>query len=279
MRALVELVGSPIGISDQCRLLGLPRSTFYHQTMGESPENLALMQAMDKIYTDHPYYGVRRIWANLPEEFAGTNIKRVQRLLRLMGVMAVFPPFNAPKTSISNSEHEKFPYLLRGLAIERPNQVWSTDFTYVPMKNGFLYLCAVIDWYSRFVLSWSLSNSMTTDFCIEALESALEKWGKPEIFNTDQGSQFTSIAFTKILKKAEIRISMDGKGRAIDNVFIERLWRTVKYEYIYLHAHETGAELYRGLDTWFNFYDYERKHQALQYRTPNQFYQTKNIEK
>lgn len=232
------------------------------------------MQWMDKIYLAHPYYGVRRIQANLPEEFAGTNIKRVRRLLRLMGILAIYPPFNAPKTSNPNSEHEIFPYLLRGLAIERPNQVWSTDFTYVPMKNGFLYLCAVIDWYSRFVLSWTLSNSMTADFCVEALESALGKWGKPEIFNTDQGSQFTSSAFTGVLKSEKIQISMDGKGRAIDNVFIERLWRTVKYEYIYLHAHETGLELYKGLENWFNFYDYERKHQALNYQTPAQIFKT-----
>ena len=232
------------------------------------------MQAMDKICLEHPYYGVLRIQANLPEEFAGTNIKRVRRLLRLMGIMAVFPPFNAQKTSNPNSEHEIFPYLLRGLTIERPNQVWSTDFTYVPMKNGFLYLCAVMDWHSRFVLSWTLSNSMTANFCVEALESALGKWGKPEIFNTDQGSQFTSRAFTSVLKSEKIQISMDGKGRAIDNVFIERLWRTVKYEYIYLHAHETGLELYKGLENWFDFYDYERKHQALDYQTPAQVFKT-----
>lgn len=233
------------------------------------------MRAMDELYTEHPYYGVARIHANLPDRYVGTNIKKVRRLLRLMGVMAIFPPLNAQKTSIADAEHEKYPYLLRGVKIVRPNQVWSTDITYVPMKDGFMYLCAVIDWFSRHVLSWTLSNSLSMDFCLEALETALRIGGKPEIFNTDQGSQFTSKLFTRILKAQEIAISMDGKGRALDNVFVERLWRSVKYENIYLHAYTDGLELYNGLEKYFYFYGHERKHQALNYKTPVEIYQTR----
>lgn len=273
-RSLIEPDTASLSIAGQCRLLGAPRSSIYYQPRGESAENLALMLEMDKLFTAHPYYGVERIWANLPEPFTCVNIKRVRRLLRLMGVMAIFPPLNAQKTSISNSGHEKFPYLLRGVRIERPGHVWSTDITYVPMKDGFMYLCAVMDWYSRFVLSWTVSNSLSVGFCMEALESALDKWGRPEIFNTDQGSQFTSKAFLQILKDQGIAISMDGKGRALDNVFVERLWRSVKYEDIYLHGYADGLQLHRGLDKYFYFYNEKRKHSSLGMKTPAEIFKT-----
>ena len=270
----MEFDNPRLSIAEQCRYLGVPRSSFYYQACGESGENLALMRAMDELFTDHPYFGVARIQAHLPEPFAGTNIKRVRRLLRLMGIMAVFPPLNAQNTSKPGIGHEKYPYLLRGVKIERPNHVWSTDITYVPMKDGFMYLCAVIDWYSRFVLSWTLSNTLSVEFCIDALQMALGCGAKPEIFNTDQGSQFTSKLFTGVLKDHEIAISMDGKGRALDNVFVERLWRTVKYEHIYLHAHQNGLELYNGLENYFHFYNHQRKHQSLGYRLPVETFKT-----
>lgn len=273
-RQLIEPGLAGLSIAEQCSLLGVARSSIYYQPRGESPENLALMLEMDKLYTAHPYFGVERIQAHLPAPFTGVNTKRVRRLLRLMGIMAIYPPFNRQKTSMPNPEHEVFPYLLRGLSIERPNQVWSTDITYVPMKDGFMYLCAVMDWFSRFVLSWTLSNTMEVGFCKEALEAALEKWGKPEIFNTDQGSQFTSRQFTQVLKNGQIAISMDGKGRALDNVFIERLWRSVKYEDIYLHAYASGLELYDGLEKYFYFYNDHRKHQSLNERTPSAVFKT-----
>lgn len=274
-RSLIEPDCPSLSIAEQCRILGVPRSSIYYQPRGESVENLALMLEIDKLFTAHPYYGVERIQANLPEPFTGVNIKRVRRLLRLMGIMAIFPPLNAQKTSAPNSEHEVFPYLLRGLNIERPNHVWSTDITYVPMKDGFMYLCAVIDWYSRFVLSWTLSNTLSVGFCIEALLSALQQWGKPDIFNTDQGSQFTAKTFVKILKDLKIAISMDGRGRALDNVFVERLWRSVKYEDIYLHEYADGLQLYDGLEKYFYFYNGERKHKSLGFKTPAEVFKTK----
>lgn len=274
-RSLIEPDYKGLSIAEQCRLLGVSRSSIYYEPRGESAENLALMLEMDKIFTAHPYYGVERIQANLPEPFTGVNIKRVRRLLRLMGIMAIYPPLNAQKTSVPNSEHEIFPYLLRGVQIEYPNHVWSTDITYVPMKDGFMYLCAVIDWYSRFVLSWTLSNSLSVRFCIEALEAALNKWGNPDIFNTDQGSQFTAKVFTQILKDVGIRISMDGKGRALDNVFVERLWRSVKYEDIYLHEYANGLQLYNGMEKYFYFYNEERKHKALDFKTPAEIFKTR----
>jgi putative transposase len=273
-RPLLERDTPNLSIETQCNLLGVSRASIYYEPRGESAENLALMMAMDKLYTAHPYFGVERIQAHLPEPFSDVNVKRVRRLLRKMGIMAIYPPLNRQKTSSPNPEHEIFPYLLRGMPIEHPNQVWSTDITYVPMKDGFMYLCAVIDWYSRFVLSWTLSNTMDVLFCKQALQKALEQWGKPEIFNTDQGSQFTSKRFTQILKDHEIAISMDGKGRALDNVFVERLWRSVKYEDIYLRAYTNGLELYDGLEKYFYFYNHHRKHQALKYKTPAQVFKT-----
>ena len=264
-----------LSIVDQCRLLGLNRSSYYYEPMGESAENLALMLAIDKLHTARPYFGVERIKQHLEAPFTAVNVKRIRRLMRLMGIETIFAPLNASKTSDPNKEHEKYPYLLRGVNINRPRQVYSTDITYVPMKEGFMYLCAVIDWYSRFELSWTISNTLTSDFCIEALETAISKWGKPEIFNTDQGSQFTAKNFTQVLKDHEILISMDGKGRALDNVFIERFWRTVKYEDIYLKAYENGSQLYKGLEQFFYFYNYQRKHQSLEWRTPYEIFKQK----
>jgi putative transposase len=264
---LIDLDGH-LSIREQCALLGLNRSSYYYTPAGESAENLALMSAMDKLHTKHPYFGVERIKHHLEAPFEGVNVKRIRRLMRLMGLEAVFAPLNRSKTSEPNKEHEKYPYLLRGVNINHPLHVYSTDITYVPMKEGFMYLCAVIDWYSRFVLSWSISNTLTNDFCIEALEKALSEWGNPEIFNTDQGAQFTAKNFTQVLKDHKIQISMDGKGRALDNVFVERLWRTVKYEDIYLRAYENGGQLYKGLEQFFYFYNYQRKHQSLNNQTP-----------
>jgi putative transposase len=273
LRCLVNPLDTDLSIADQCRLLNLGRSSYYYEPVGESAENLALMLAIDKLHMNRPYFGVERIKQHLEPPFTDVNVKRIRRLMRLMDINTLFAPLNASKTSEANKEHEKYPYLLRGVKITHPRQVYSTDITYVPMKDGFMYLCAVIDWYSRFELSWTLSNTLTSDFCIEALEIALSKWGKPEIFNTDQGSQFTSKNFTQVLKDSEIKISMDGKGRALDNVFIERFWRTVKYEDIYLKAYENGAQLYKGLDKFFQFYNYERKHQALNWQTPHQIFE------
>jgi putative transposase len=205
----------------------MSRSSYYYQPCGESAENVVLMKAIDKLYTKYPFYGGRRIAVNLPDEFQPINLKKVRRLMNLMNIEAIYPKLNL---SIPDLQHKIFPYLLRGAKIERVNQVWSTDITYVPMASGFLYLCAVVDWYSRFILSWEISNTLTTDFCLKALNTALNYNEKPEIFNTDQGSQFTSNDFTQVLLESEILVSMDGKGRALDNIFIERFWRTIKYE-------------------------------------------------
>ena len=250
----------------QCELLGLPRSTGYYQPAPESDENLAIMRLIDAHYTETPFYGRRR-WTWWLHECHGyvINAKRVSRLLGLMGIEAVFP---GRRTTKPEPGHKIYPYLLRGLEITRPNQVWSTDITYVPLRRGFMYLTAVMDWYSRFVLSWRLSNTLSGAFCVAALEEALEKWGSPEIFNSDQGSQFTSPTFTGRLEERGIRVSMDGRGRALDNVFNERLWRSVKYEDIYLKDYAGGDELYKGLTWWFEFYGHRRPHQGLGNRMP-----------
>ena len=272
---LVEPAHSQLSISQQCTILSIPRSSYYYQPVGESATNLALMLRIDKLFTDRPEMGVRRMHQELTTEAEPLNIKRIRRLMRLMGLEAVGPK---PNLSKPQPGHTIYPYLLRGVAIERVNQVWSTDITYVPMASGFLYLCAVIDWYSRFILSWRLSNTLLADFCVDALQEALTKWGKPEIFNTDQGSQFTSQMFLKPLIDNEIKISMDGKGRALDNIFIERFWRTVKYEHLYLRAYADGHELDRGLSDYFRFYNQDRKHQSLDYQTPAVWY-TKEVER
>lgn len=253
----------------------MSRSSFYYRPCGESEENLLLMKKIDRLHTLYPFYGARRIAVNLPQEHQPVNLKKVRRLMSLMRIEAIY---QKPNLSKANSEHRIYPYLLRHKLIESVNQVWSTDITYVPMKHGFLYLCAVVDWHSRFILSWGLSNTLTVDFCLRTLQSAFEKWGKPVIFNSDQGSQFTSPVFTERLLSKEILISMDGKGRALDNVFIERFWRTVKYEHIYLYEYKDGQSLFDGLLSFMQFYNYERKHQSLAYLTPAQVYlEEKNV--
>ena len=248
--------------------MDLPRSTYYHEQSGESDENLHLMRLIDEQYLHTPFYGSRGLTQWLFRQGYDVNRKRVRRLMRVMGLEAIYP---RRRTSVPAPEHRIYPYLLRNVAIERPDQVWSADITYVPLRRGFMYLVAVLDWYSRYVLSWELSNTLDSGFCVAALETAL-KSRQPEIFNTDQGAQFTSQVFTGMLESADIAISMDGRGRALDNVFIERLWRTVKYENIYLHGYETAAELERGLASYFDFYRYERLHMALGYRTPWEVY-------
>ena len=257
-----------MSVARQCQLLGLARSTYYHVAAGESDENLRLMRLIDERFLEKPFYGSRGMTQWLIRQGCEVNRKRVQRLMRRMGLEAIYPKRS---TSKSCPNHRIYPYLLRNVTIDRPDQVWSADITYVPLLRGFMYLVAVLDWHSRFVLSWELSNTLNSDFCVAALERALAR-RRPEIFNTDQGSQFTSEAFTGRLAAAGVSISMDGRGRALDNVFIERLWRTVKYEDIYLRGYETAVELERGLSSYFEFYRYERPHMALHYQTPWEVY-------
>lgn len=258
-----------MSISRQCELLGLSRASFYYEPATETAENLALMQRIDEQYTACPFYGSRRMTAWLLTQGQPVNRKRVQRLMRLMGLEAIYPK---PKLSAGGRGHKVYPYLLRDVKIERPDQVWSTDITYVPLAHGFLYLAAVIDWYSRYVISWRLSNTLDGWFCLDMLDEALTR-GRPEVFNTDQGVQFTADAFTRRLESAGVAVSMDGKGRCLDNVFVERLWRTVKYEDIYLHRYATAPELTEGLGRYFPFYNGDRLHQALGYRTPATVYE------
>lgn len=270
-RGLIEPQNKDISISRQCELIGINRSDYYYEPQGESAENLAIMAAMDKLHTDYPTYGVKRMVVNLPEQFQPTNHKKIRRLMRLMDIEALY---QKPNLSKKGKESVIYPYLLRKVPIEHPLHVCSMDITYIPMKNGFMYLCAVVDWFSRFAPTWRLSNTLSTQFCIDAAEEFFDKYGCPRIFNTDQGSQFTSHEFINCLKKRDIRISMDGKGRALDNVFIERLWRTIKYEHIYLYAYDNGIDLYKGLSQYFDYYNYQRKHQSLNYLTPNQVFDT-----
>jgi putative transposase len=265
---LVEQEHGGLSVRRQCEVLGLPRSTFYYAAVPESEEDLCLKRLIDEEYLRHPFYGSRNMTEYLQCLEYQVNRKRVQRLMREMGIQAIYPK----KTTVPAAGHKIYPYLLRGVKIARVNQVWSTDITYVPMSRGFMYLVAIMDWYSRYVLSWRVSNTMDTAFCLEALEEALGRWPAPEIFNTDQGSQFTSEAFTGRLEAAQIAVSMDGRGRALDNVFIERLWRTVKYENIYLKDYATPDELIEGLTEYFRFYDEERFHQSLAMRTPWEVY-------
>jgi putative transposase len=257
-----------LSIARQCELLGLSRSSFYYEPATETTENLALMKLIDRQYTDYPFYGSRRMTAWLQQAGHTVNRKRVQRLMRQMGLEAIYPK---PKLSVAGVGHKIFPYLLRGVAIERPDQVWSMDITYVPLAAGFMYLAAVIDWFSRYVLGWRLSNTLDGAFCLELLDEALGQ-GRPEVFNTDQGVQFTAAAFTGRLQAAGVQVSMDGKGRCLDNVFVERLWRTVKYEDVYLQNYATGAECHAGLGVYLKFYCEERPHQSLDYRTPAEAY-------
>lgn len=258
-----------MSIRRQCELAGVSRSGLYYEPIGESKLNLELMRKIDEQYLVTPFYGARKMMVHLISKGHDVNRKRVQRLMRLMGIAAIYPK---PRLSQKNDEHDVYPYLLRNVAIVRPDQVWSTDITYIPMAHGFLYLVAIIDWFSRYVLSWRLSNTLDTLFCIDALEDALSGSRRPEFFNSDQGSQFTSKAFTGRLKAHNITISMDGRGRCFDNIFIERLWRSVKYEEVYLHAYENGRQAHDRLGWYFPFYNTERFHQALDYRTPSEVY-------
>ena len=259
----------PLPVTRQCELLDLPRSTFYHTPQPVSGEKPALMRLIDRCHLKYPFYGSRRIRDWLEDQGHTVNRKRVQRLMRTMDLVALYPKRNL---SLANHAHKVYPYLLRNLRIDRPNQVWATDITYVPMRRGFVYLVAIMDWHSRKVLSWRLSNTLDTRFCVDALKEAIETYGTPEIFNTDQGSQFTSDDFTSVLKRHDIRISMDGKGRWLDNVFVERLWRSVKYEEVYLKAYDTVMAARRSLGNYFEFYNTERRHQALDRRTPDSVY-------
>lgn len=269
-KQLIELAHPALDLKEQCQILNLPRSTFYYKPARESDLNLEIMNFIDRQHTDGVIpYGQRKIVYFLKEKIPfSVNRKRIQRLMRLMGIEG---DYVKKRTTYVDKNHKKYPYLLRNVIIFCPDHVWSTDITYIPMRKGFMYLTAVIDWFSRYVLSWTVSNSLENNFCIEALLEAL-KLGQPVIFNTDQGSQFTSPSFTDILLNHEIMISMDGKGRCLDNVFVERLWRTVKYEYIYRNIFETPLELIHGLTKYFSFYNNERIHQSLDYKTPNEVY-------
>lgn len=269
-RLKIESNNDAICIARQCELLGLPRRSFYYRPVIPE-ENIRLMSLIDEIFTDHPYYGKRRICHGLRQKGEEVNIKRVSRLMRQMGLEAIYPK---PKLSRPAPWSKQYPYLLRGLVINRPDQVWASDITYIRLNKGFVYLVAVMDWYSRYVISWRLSTTLEVDFCVEALTVALNS-GRPEIFNTDQGSQFTSHDFLEPLKGADIRISLDGRGRAFDNIMIERLWRSVKYEEVYLKDYQNVREAQSSLRRYFEFYNERRPHQTLEYCTPASYYRAK----
>jgi putative transposase len=273
-RALLDRAHGGLSIRRQCQLLSLARSGVYRLPRPANDDDVALMRAIDELFTSFPFLGSRRMAIMLGEEGWSVNRKRVQRLMRKMGIEALGPK---PRTTKPQPGHKIFPYLLRNLAIERPNQVWATDITYIPIGRGFLYLVAIMDWASRAVLAWRLSNTLDVSFCVSALEEALARFGTPEIFNTDQGSQFTSAAFTGTLAKAGIKISMDGRGRWMDNVFIERLWRSLKHEDIYLKGYADGREARAGIASWITFYNSRRPHQALGNRTPMAVWREENI--
>ena len=258
-----------LSITRQCSLACVSRSSFYYQGKGETALNLKLMRLIDEQWLRTPFFGSRRMASYLQEAGYSIGRKRVRRFMRKMGIAAIYP---RPKTSKPHPANPIYPYLLRGLAIDRPNQVWCADITYIPMRQGFMYLAAVMDWYSRRVLSWRVSNTLEADFCVAALEDAIDAYGPPEIFNTDQGSQFTSLAFTGLLKDKGVRISMDGRGAWMDNVFIERLWWSLKYECVYLNEFENGKALRKGLGAWIDFYNTRRGHSSLDHRTPDQAY-------
>ena len=270
MRSLIELGHPELSVRRQCALLGLSRSTLYYQPAVETAENLALMRLIDQQYTAQPSYGSRRMTVWLRDQGHAINRKRVRRLMGVMGLEAIYPK---PRLSVPGRGHRIFPYLLRGVKIERCDQVWSADITYLPLPTGFMYLAAIIDWYSRYVLAWRLSNTLDSSFCVDLLDEALQR-GRPEIFNTDQGVQFTAEAFTSRLLAAAVAVSMDGRGRCLDNVFVERLWRSVKYEDVYIRGYETVLELEQGLRRYFQFYNEERFHQSLAYQTPAAVYRS-----
>jgi len=264
-RAMLDRKDGKLSIRRQCHLLGIARSGVYRPPRAANDNDLGLMRRLDELFTQWPFLGSRRLATMLRDDGHAINRKRVQRLMRQMGIAALGPK---PRTSKPAPGHKVYPYLLRGLVIDRPNQVWAADITYIPIGRGHLYVVAIMDWASRAVLSWRLSNTMDSSFCVEALEEALARFGTPEIFNTDQGSQFTAAAFTDVLLRAGVRISMDGRGRWMDNVFIERLWRSLKYEDIYLKHYADGREAKAGIAEWIAFYNTRRPHQALEDRTP-----------
>ena len=266
---MIDATDPKLSVSRQCRLLCLNRSSYYYKNKPVKPEDLKLMRLIDEQYLKTPSWGSRSMRNHLRRLGYKINRKRVQRLMRLMGLEAIYPK---PKTSRPHPAHKVYPYLLRNMVVERPNQVWAADITYIPMNRGFMYLVAVMDWHSRKVLSWRISNSLDTEFCTQAVEEALGRYGAPEIFNTDQGAQFTSNEFSELLKSHKVQISMDGRGRVQDNIFIERLWWTLKYQYLYLWSFNNGTELRQGLGQWFEFYNSERCHQALDNLTPDEVY-------
>jgi putative transposase len=267
--SLIDPQDSTLSISVQCRLLEIPRASFYYRPKGVSVEDLTLMRLLDEQYLATPFYGSRRMRHYLRLLGFPVGRKRVQRLMQTMGLRAVYP---RPKTSKPHPVHKIFPYLLRDLSIDHPNQVWAADITYIPMRRGFMYLVAVMDWHSRRVLSYRLSNTLDADFCADALKEALDHYGTPAIFNTDQGSQFSSAQFTDVLIEHGVRISMDGRGRFLDNIFIERLWWSLKYECVYLNEFGDGRELGRAIKNWIHFYNTERPHSSLAHRTPDEAY-------
>lgn len=269
-KIMVDPNHEKLSISCQCRLLKIARSSFYYEKTGENDYNLNLMSEIDRAFMKWPFMGVRQMRRYLVSLGFPVGNKRVRRLMRLMGLMAIY---QKPRTSMPDADHWRYPYLLNDLIINRSNQVWCADITYIPMRKGFLYLVAVMDWHSRKILSWKLSNTLETDFCIRAVEEAIEKYGRPEIFNTDQGCQFTSYRFTNLLLEEGIKISMDGRGRCMDNIFIERLWRSLKYENVYLNAYENGLEAKQGIGEWIDFYNNIRPHSSLEGVTPAIFYQ------
>ncbi|WP_111735912.1 IS3 family transposase, partial [Roseovarius amoyensis] len=257
---MIEPDHPQLSVVQQCKLLSIARSSFYYTAKGETAQNLDLMRRIDEQFLETPFFGVRQMTWHLRNDGHLVNEKRIRRLMRLMGLM---PIYQKPNTSRPAKGHKTYPYLLKGLRVDRPNQVWCADITYLPMRRGFLYLVAIMDWHTRKVLAWRISNTLEADFCVEALNEAIHKFGPPEIMNTDQGSQFTSFAWTDRLRRTGVRISMDGKGRFLDNIFIERLWRTLKYECVYLHAWETGSEAKAGIRKWMTFYNHQRPHSAL----------------
>jgi putative transposase len=268
-KAMIRRDQPGLSLSRQCEILTISRSSLYYTLKGESPANLALMRRIDELFLQYPFYGSRQMVRQLRREGVCIGRHRVRRLMRLMGLQAIY---QKPRTSDPHPEHRIYPYLLRNMRINRPNQVWCADITYIPVQRGFLYLVAIMDWATRHVLAWRLSNTMDVRFCIEALNEALARYGKPDIFNTDQGSQFTSFEFTGVLKGAEITISMDGRGRYMDNIFIERLWRSLKYEAVYLHELTDGFRAERVIGEWIEFYNAERPHSTLAGRTPAEAY-------
>lgn len=262
---MIDKAYPDVSVVEQCDLLAISRSGFYYEPVAESEENLAIMRTLDEQYLSTPFYGVERLLVLLIVLGYTINRKRLRRLMRLCGWQTLYPTRRTTRVDLAAY---KYPYLLKGLAIERKNQVWEIDITYVPMKQGFMYLCAIIDLHSRYVVGWGISNTMSAEWCTEIVQQSIDLHGKPEIINSDQGSQFTSAEYTELLKKNDIQISMDGKGRALDNIFIERLWRSVKYEHIYLYVYTDGLSLYKGLVGYFKFYNDERRHQSLDYETP-----------